>query len=130
MANEIPVRAYATFRLIGDSLDRDEMKERTGLKTASPRSIPNVWTFSSKQELEPSALEDHLVFLLNRLTPAREELSLLIRERSLRADVWCFWDTATTDSSGPQISGDTLRRLADLPVEEVIFQIFDSSDEE
>jgi len=141
VADERPVRAYATFRLLGELIDPDEIERRTGLKpefavtegrTFPPSTFPwaGIWVYSSKEEIEESDLEEHLRHLLDRLEPVLDSVRELMDAQSLTADLWCFWDCATTESSGPQISIETSRRVAGLPIEEVVWSITDSSDED
>ena len=108
-----PVRAFATLRVAGDDLVPDEVTkilkivpttayakgEHYAAGSRSPDLVgrTGVWFFSTKGVVAGSQLADHLAFLARLLLPGSGEtgplprLQLLLRRRSLRVAVSCFW---------------------------------------
>jgi hypothetical protein len=108
-----PVRACATLRLAGDDLAPDEVTKilkiapatayAKGAHCAAGSRSPDlvgrtgVWFFSTKGVVAGNRLADHLAFLARLRLPGLGEagpqprLQQLLRRRSLRVAVSCFW---------------------------------------
>jgi uncharacterized protein DUF4279 len=117
---------FATFRLFGDLLDVSEVTRRLGLEpdAAYHEGEPNpawrqphasktgVWEFTSKGRIESPHLEEHLVYLIEKVEPVKQDLHDLVARQALRPDFWCFVETYLNTEHW--LSPDTLRRIADL----------------
>jgi Domain of unknown function (DUF4279) len=110
-------RTHATFRLTGDSLDPDEISAALGIPAGREGTIrrqrTRVWLLASEHTVESTSLERHLIHLLDAIEPAAATVGTLRREYDLRADFFCYWLSAT-GHGGPELSPDTLRRIAEL----------------
>jgi hypothetical protein len=110
-------RTHATFRLTGDSLDPDEISAALGIPAGRGGTIrrqrTRVWLLASEHTVESTSLERHLIHLLDAIEPAAATVDTLRREYDLRADFFCYWLSAT-GHGGPELSPDTLRRIAEL----------------
>jgi hypothetical protein len=130
-----PVRAFATLRVAGDGLVPDEvtkvlkivptMAYAKGEHYAAGRRSPDlvgrtgVWFFSTKGVVAGNQLADHLGFLARLLLPGSGEagplprLQQLVRRRSLRVAVSCFWHgpAGARKPSVPRSVGDMLKLI-------------------
>lgn len=123
-------RTRASFRLVGDALDPDEVSAELGLAptwtAAKDQEIPvgrqgrtsrrqstGVWLLASEDHVDSTAVERHLVHLLDAVEPASAAVDALRRRQELRADFFCYWPSAT-GHGGPEVSPGTLRRIAAL----------------
>jgi hypothetical protein len=110
-----PVRAFATFRIVGDKLGRSEISQLLKIRPTQayskgerykpgPRSPKitgktGVWYLSTDKHVASEQLTDHLQFLLSVLlsdphargTAQSPALRQIIEGNSLRAIVSCFW---------------------------------------
>lgn len=108
-----PVKAFATLRFAGDDLMPDEVTSLLKIVpttayakgehySGGPRSPDlvgrtGVWFFSTKGVVAGHQLADHLTFLARLVLPGSGEagplrrLQQLVRRRSLRVVVSCFW---------------------------------------
>jgi Domain of unknown function (DUF4279) len=66
-----------------------------------------------RASVESTSLERHLIHLLEAIEPAKGALVTLRRRHELLADFFCYWVSAT-GHGGPELSPDTLRRIAAL----------------
>jgi hypothetical protein len=71
----------------------------------------SFWGLSSRDQLESTDLQEHLIWLLDRLEPAREEIQKLRAQGNMRADFYCVWMSATGEG-GPIFSSGVLSRVA------------------
>jgi hypothetical protein len=130
-----PVRAFATLRVAGDDLVPDEVTKVLKIVpttayakgehyAAGPRSPDlvgrtGVWFFSTKGVVAGNQLADHLGFLARLLLPGSGEagplprLQQLVRRRSLRVAVSCFWHgpAGGRKPSIPRSVGDVLKLI-------------------
>jgi hypothetical protein len=132
LGGDAPDRKRASFRLGGDALDPDAITRATGLTPhtahrkgeARPRrerlgDLPpwrsGVWSVHSEDALPQTDnhLEDHLIWLLDRLDPVRETLRQLRVEQSLTADFFCGYFMHQSNS-GVGFSVQTLARIVAL----------------
>jgi Domain of unknown function (DUF4279) len=129
---------YAIFRLTGEALRPEEVAKRTGLKGESSRygALLGAWSIRSDQKLNPADLDDHLRDVLDRVEPRREVFRQLIKEQTLRAELWCCADVVIAEHDGWRylspdtiyLSPDTIRRIADLELsEELIIHLPDEA---
>lgn len=121
-------QTYASFLFNGGAaLDTAEITKRIGIEphfvaergercVVSSRIIvepSGTWGISTREMLESTSVERHLLALIEILEPIREELFTLRVEMELEIDFSCFWASAH-GHGGPVISPGTLRRIADL----------------
>jgi hypothetical protein len=121
---------HATFRLVGDALDPDEVHAALGISPtqafvkgqevpldrtgdATRRQPTGVWLLASRDRVESNSLERHLIHLLDAIEPAATPLERLRDRHQLRADFFCFWASAT-GHGGPELTPGTLARIAAL----------------
>ncbi len=137
-----PIRAFATLRVAGDDLAPDEVTKvlkivptTTYAKgehySAGPRrpdlvGRTGVWFFSTKGVVAGNRLADHLAFLARLLLPGSGQvgplphLQQLLRRRSLRVAVSCFWHgpAGARKPSIPRSARDLLKRIpADIEID-------------
>ena len=130
-----PVRAFATLRVAGDDLVPNEVTKVLKIVpttayakgehyAAGPRSPDlvgrtGVWFFSTKGVVAGNQLGDHLAFLARLLLPGSGEagplprLQQLVRRRSLRVAVSCFWHgpVGARKPSIPRSVGEMLKLI-------------------
>jgi hypothetical protein len=118
---------FASFLLIGDRLDPDDVTRRLQIepKRSFPRGMirpskarglrqrTGTWIFTTEGVLASTSLERHLLGLLEELEPRREQILTLVDEQGLEAAVSCFWVSAT-GHGGPALSPEVLARIARL----------------
>ena len=121
-----------TFRVIGEALDPEALTQLTGMQpeTAYRRGDLRIrrdtgepyapyrlgmWAVTSRgnvDEIGPS-VEDHIVWLLERLEPHAPALAKLIREHDARTDFYCgYWQRRW--NSAWELTANTLRRVVAL----------------
>jgi hypothetical protein len=117
-----------SFRLGGDRLAPEAVERATGLvadfaaakgdvrRSSTAREIrqrTGVWLVTSEGRVESTSVERHLIYVLEKVEPAKEELLAVAREQGLTADFFCYCVSAT-GHGGPEIGADTLRRISEL----------------
>ena len=121
-ANPNCAATCATLRLYGDALDPAEVSRLLGLEPtdsaakgetvvvgAKSRTAPTGrWILTSENAIQSTNLEDHLDWLLDRLSVVPCDVPGVGR-----ADVFCYWVSAT-GHGGPELSPQMLARLASL----------------
>ena len=136
---------HVSLRLIGDHLPTAEVTARTGLeptfaadkgaaRPAGPRSRSSVytqpsgvWYVSSEGHVDSTSLERHLIWLLDRIEPARQALLAVAAEHGARVDFFVYWVSASGEG-GPEITAPSLERIASLNAS-LGFDIYDESDD-
>jgi hypothetical protein len=132
LGGDAPDRKRASFRLSGDALDPDAITRAIGLTPHAthrkgearpcreglddlPPWRSGLWSLHSEDALPQTDnhLEDHLIWLLDRLDPVRDTLRQLRFEQSLTADFFCGYFMHQSNS-GFQFSTQTLARIAAL----------------
>ena len=122
--------AHATFRVIGETLEPDDVTHALGVNpsqalrrdqlvptsTKVRRQDTGVWLLKSEGMLSSTSLERHLIHLLGLLEPRAAALDELRREQDLTTDFFCFWMSAT-GHGGPIFSAEIMRRVAGLGAE-------------
>lgn len=122
-------RTHATFRLVGDALNPEEVTAAlaveptqasrkddhiAGGRKGTPRiQHSGVWLLGSEGRVSSTSLERHLVYLLETIEPASLALDRLREERGLTADFFCYWLSAT-GHGGPELSSETFARIGAL----------------
>jgi hypothetical protein len=122
-------RTYASFRLVGDSLDPNAATRALKLQPTLARAkgqelLSNsgrpprrqrtaVWLLSTDDVIKSTSLERHLRHLLDALEPSAWAIRSLLSEETVRADFFCYWVSAT-GHGGPQASPGTLSRIGAL----------------
>jgi hypothetical protein len=132
------VRAFATLRVSGDNLVPNEITKiikilptRAYAKgehySGGPRSPDligrtGVWFFATDGIVAGNNLNDHLAFLARLLLPGSGEpgplprLQQLLRRRSLRVSLTCFWH-GPADAKKPSIPRSVTDLLKLIPAE-------------
>lgn len=117
--------AHATFRVLGQHLDPDEVTRILGVSptqalrrdqlvptpTSVRRQETGVWLLKSEGKVASTSLERHLLYLLDLLEPRGAALERLRNMADVTADFFCFWLSAT-GHGGPIFSADVMRRVA------------------
>jgi len=133
-----PVRAFASLRVSGDNLVPDELSKIVKILptkayakgehySGGPRSpdligSTGVWYFSTRGVVAGNNLADHLAFLAQLLLPGSGDsgpltrLQHLLRRKSLRVSVSCFW-RGPADARKPSISRSMTDLLKLIPAE-------------
>ncbi|MGD0272386.1 MAG: DUF4279 domain-containing protein [Gaiellaceae bacterium] len=133
-------RTYASFLLNGGAafntaeitkrigIDPHFAVERGGRCVVISRAVvepSGTWLISTREMLESTSVERHLIALLEIVEPVRDELRALRAEMKLELDFFCYWASAY-GHGGPEISPHTLRRIADLDAT-LCFDFYDLS---
>ena len=92
-----------------------------------------TWGFSSKNKLETTSMEKHLIFLLDKIEPFNSELICLVNQLSLTVIFNCTW-TFNDTIGGPIITPETLKKIANLggylSMATKSFRAFDDDDDD
>jgi hypothetical protein len=137
-------RSHASYRLIGDGVDPAAITralriepalalkrgQQLGLRAdGSPRLAPtSVWLITSEGRMTDSEpLERHILELLQRLEPRRDELLRLSASPAVRGDFFCFLE-AQPQGGVPTLSPALLRRLAAIGAS-LTLDTYESSEE-
>jgi hypothetical protein len=130
------VKAYATLRFAGDSLEPREISDVLGIEPtrsyrkgeryfAGPRTgeltgRTGIWRFSTDGMVDGSDLERHLAYLVRLIfegEPGRSAaLSQLLARRALKAHVSCFWH-GKTGAQAPCVPAQVIDTFKQLPAE-------------
>ncbi|MBJ7470006.1 MAG: DUF4279 domain-containing protein [Solirubrobacteraceae bacterium] len=133
MGGESPAdRKHASFRLMGRRLDPDRMSELTGLRPRHAHRYgqlnvsrttgvfhgpyrAGLWSVSTDGVVDEqlATLEDHVVWLLDRLEPHGHELRDMALADDLTADFFCGYFQQSWNSSW-RLEARTLGRVAKL----------------
>jgi hypothetical protein len=109
---------HAIFRVVSSQMDPDVVGRKLGLEADFVRSTASsplkfgVWSITSKGRIDSTDLEDHLVYVLDRLQSAGVTGPVEVG-RDTRVEFHCYWMSAT-GQGGPVLSAAVLRRIADL----------------
>lgn len=117
--------AHATFRVLGEDLDPDDVTRLLGIEptqalhrgqlvptsTSVRRQEMGVWLLKSEGKLASTSLERHLLFLLETIEPHAAALRDLRVAQRATADFFCFWLSAT-GHGGPIFSAELMQRVA------------------
>jgi hypothetical protein len=129
-------KTYVTFRVVGDSLDPDQItrtlrivptiayakgeKYAAGKRTGELIGRTGVWCLSTDGVVASDNLKHHLAYLLGILIPGRQDAApllhlqrLLSRDKTLRADLRCFWHghARAKRPSVPKIVAEVMKLL-------------------
>ena len=122
--------AHATFRVIGEVLEPDDVTRALGVQpsqalrrdqlvptaTQVRRQDTGVWLLKSEGMISSTSLERHLIFLLDQLEPGAAALNELRHSQGLTTDFFCFWMSAT-GHGGPIFSAEIMQRVAGVGAE-------------
>ena len=121
-------RTWATFRITGKRLDPERITQLLKLapsesfKAGDPRGTTNLrwshgyWGISSEGVIGSTDLEEHLEWLVSQLMSVKNELDEVRATGGIRADIFCYWESAT-GNGGPSFSPKLMERLALLDLE-------------
>jgi hypothetical protein len=130
-------KTYVTFRLVGDKLDPDQItrimrifptiayakgkKYPAGKRTGELIGKTGVWCLSTDSIVASDTLQRHLAYILGVLIPDRQDAGpllylqdLLSRDRTLRADLRCFWH-GRAGARSPPIPKLVIQVMKSLP---------------
>jgi hypothetical protein len=145
-----PIKAYATLRVAGDLLVPEQVTrilkvvpraaymkdEHYSGGSRSPDLVgrTGVWHFTTDGAVAGNRLQDHLAFLIRLLTPVSGDagpllpLQQLLRRKSLRMVVTCFWH-GPAGARRPSIPRSVTETLKSIPAEiETDFDLDQQSD--
>jgi hypothetical protein len=129
------IRAFATLRFAGDTLDPDEISRiikeqptkanrkgqtyRSGAHGPVVTGRTGIWYFSTRRKVTSKDVADHLSLLDRLVAPFGDEdnrlkdLREVMERRNLRAHVTLFWrgPSGAQHPSVPSVSTAALRRL-------------------
>lgn len=106
------VLARASFQIHGDAVDpafwtdyfkcepsEAHVKTERGVAPSGSRWAPlsGCWALSSETWVNDDQLDPHLSFLVTTLALPRPDLGALLRERSLKSGVFCYWENDKGD---------------------------------
>jgi hypothetical protein len=126
--NENCLEAHVSFILGGDNLRPDLITKvlkiqptycvkkgdiHTGSYVRGNKAGTGVWFISTKGELKSTNLEEHLIYLINKIGKPSTNFYKLVTELRLRVMFRCFFMSAT-GQGGPDISIETLRKIVNL----------------
>ncbi len=63
------------------------------------RQPTGVWSVTSEGRVASTTVEQHLIYLLDRLVSVIESLLALAREQDVAADFFCYWVSATDNGA-------------------------------
>lgn len=120
MTTELLPRTFAALRIVGKSLNPEEITGRLQRTPSETKAIGEArgkagqwphtyWELSSKDQVHSAELNDHLLWLTASLGPVLHELQGLQGEGFL-VDVFCFWEIASPQG-GISIAPEVSRRL-------------------
>jgi hypothetical protein len=129
-------KTYVTFRVVGDILDPDQItrtlrvvptvayakgeKYPAGKRTGELIGRTGVWCLSTDGVVASDNLRYHLAYFLGILIPGRQDAvpllhlqGLLSRNKTLRADLLCFWHgrAGAKRPSVPKIVSQVMKSL-------------------
>lgn len=124
----------ASFRIIGNKLDPDEITSLLGIKPdySHKKGQPNnrrsksgkiilgpphktgIWSINSDLD-ETSSLEEHLEFLLGTITPFGEKIRQLSDE-GYRVDFYCGFFQKPGAQGGFNVAPDVLQRMGEIGI--------------
>ena len=121
------LETYAIFCLVGDSLNPDEIESKLKIKASfvnkkggilKSRSRflkreQEIWAISSKEQLDTTSLERHILFIMERLEPVEEEIVQILSQSSLTAYIHCYWLPGGF-LGGPVLSPEILEKIGNL----------------
>ncbi|MHB0935041.1 MAG: DUF4279 domain-containing protein [Armatimonadota bacterium] len=134
---------HAHFAMYGDGLDPEVVTVALGIqpkysgKKGDSRLVKTKggtretflytgsWSISSSTAVNSSSSEDHLRYLLAQLEPVKENILRLQDEFSIESYFEVYWGSPI-GQGGPEISPDTLLRIAQLRVT-LYFELWDLS---
>lgn len=116
------IRTFASFSLHGIDLDKGKVTAAMGIQPdqchnkgeeynkRKTKAKQGYWMITSKDQLSKDAtLEEHIVWLLNKIEP---KVALDI-EGVAEARIFCYWDS-DWGHGGPAFSPELLARLGKL----------------
>ncbi len=116
-------RTYLSFRVLSEKLPPDRITEILGVEPTKFREIDkqskykhetefHYWSFSTKDVLESNKNEEHIQFVVDKLSGKEKELSTL-RENRCSTDIYCFWQS-TGSQGGPVLEVSLMSSLVSL----------------
>jgi hypothetical protein len=117
--------SHATLRVFGANLDPAEVSAFVGLEpTHSHRAgdartggaAPNregLWALSTKGLVESPDLDEHLRYLVGRVSSVRESLEAVLRRANHRGDVFCYL-LRETGHGGPTVAPEVMTGFGEL----------------
>lgn len=120
-AHPAVTRTWATFRIWAKSLDPEDVTLRLGIMPSDSfkagdrrgKDGRNIWkhgrwSLTSQENVVSTELEAHIEWIFERIEPAREQLSELMQQPGVKADLFCFWESESINAGfafSPTIMG-------------------------
>lgn len=134
------LETHSTFRIISDRLLPDEVTRSLGLtptiahakndtfvsRAGLLRRPTGVWAIRSEDEVNSTSLEEHLLFVLGTLEPARVKIEFYRNHPDYEVNLLCYW-MSKTGHGGPILSSNLLERAARI-CNSLDFDFYDASD--
>lgn len=116
-------RTWAAVRVWSRDLDSSKVTEQLHLepswsyrrgdqKANGALRRYGYWEMSSQSSVTSTNLEEHLLWLLDKLEPRKTEFLALVSQR-IQTDIFCFWGSKH-GYGGPKFSPDVMGRMAAL----------------
>jgi hypothetical protein len=120
-------RTFATLRIWSKKLEPDKVTQalhltpskafKRGDRRTEAKEWPHgYWEITSENQIISTDLALHIEWLLDQLEPVRPQLAAIMAEESVKADIFCFWESRT-GHGGPSFSPQLLGRIAALGLE-------------
>lgn len=149
LAERLPIRVSAQFIATSPRLDPaeitqilqlsptkarkqgDPMRTTGGNVSRAPRAVEGLWRLSS-EELQSSLLDEHMEWLLSRITPRSAEIAAIIQD-GVEVTLRILW-LANPELSWvcPEISARHMKSLANLNIPlsiDICFRYAESSED-
>src|SRR5262245_14196170 len=106
---------YVSLRLAGDDLVPEEVERVTGLRSEfgaakgelrrsrtgrETRQRTGVWGISSRDHVTSTSVERHILYLLEKVEPVRDNFLTVAGAQGATADFMCYW-VRLADQGGP-----------------------------
>jgi len=115
-------KTFATLRIFHENLDPNELStmlsltpsdaHRKGDALKSGRAEMGGWFLSSKDRITSKDVRRHIVWILDQLDAAKDEL-LRLQGQGYETNIFCYWASAS-GHGGPELDHQIAQRLAAL----------------
>lgn len=115
---------YAELVLRGNGLNPPEITDTLNLRPSmsfkrgdwrneTERWKNNLWSISTKDQIQSTDLAVHLDWLVSQLEPTKKRLVEILDKKDIEAEISCFW-ILPTDHEHLSLSPDLLRKITEL----------------
>jgi hypothetical protein len=121
----ILARPYVKFILQGEPVDPDLITEALGVSPArrfkkgdtygkkGNKWTIGFWSISSRDMVESSDLENHIVWILERLEPVKDKLTYFVLQEGVDASIKIVFNLFVHEWDG-HVSANLMKRITDL----------------